>query len=119
MLYVHLLLLSINTLLACSAVSIAIAAIIIIVRPYKAKYKIYNTSDALPMLVLAVFPLVLLESVLYSNVKQLSNGVTIYSSVSVLLILFHFQKHRGIESNVLVACFNGPKTSCACGGLKE
>ena len=72
---INLLLLNTSTLLACSAVSIATAAIILIVRPYKAKYKIYNTSDALLMLVLAVFPLVLLESVLYSDMKQLSNGI--------------------------------------------
>ena len=88
---INLLLLNTNTLLACSAVSIATAAIILIVRLYKAKYKIYNTSDALLMLVLAVFPLILLESVLYSDMKQLSNSVSgVVCGALVLTPLLYF-----------------------------
>ena len=88
---INLLLLNTNILLACSAVSIATAAIILIVRPYKTKYKIYNTSDALLMLFLALFPLILLESVLYSDMKQLSNGVSgVVSGALVLTPLLYF-----------------------------
>ena len=77
-------------LMACSSISITTAAIILIVRPYKTKYRIYNTVDALHMLVLALFPLFLLEALLYSDIKQPRNVTRVICGALVLTPLLYF-----------------------------
>ena len=112
---------SIHYFLACSLIYITAAAIILIVRPYKTKYRIYNTVDSLLMLVLAVFPLFVLEAHLYSDIKQLSNDVggvicgalvltpLLYFTVRSVLYIYkqirslmplHYE--QGMERNVLM-----------------
>ena len=62
-------------LLACMIFCIDVAAIILILRPYKVKYRLYNTLDALMMLNLAVLMAFILELVLYSDMKHLSGDL--------------------------------------------
>ena len=63
-----------NMFAICNVLCIITAGIILIVRPYKPKYRVYHTFDALMMLALAVFAITLMEVYVFIDARNFNSS---------------------------------------------
>ena len=63
-----------NMFAICNVLCIITAGIILIVRPYKPKYRVYHTFDVLMMLALAVFAITLMEVYVFIDARNFNSS---------------------------------------------